>query len=208
MVCAAEKKSIIPAGESIEPAPSHWFDSQFGTLLSIPSTHRDLNKMVPEGNFREDLYYRFSVFPLTLPPLRERQQDISVLAQWFTNKYAQKMGKPITQIPQAVIDNLLNYNWPGNIRELENVIERAVILSSSHILQIPVLKKRAENMIGDDQPVLTLAEMEKAYIIKILEGTGWQISGEQGAASILEMHPNTLRSRMSKLGIRRASTSG
>ena len=171
----------------------------------IAATHRNLNQMVADGSFREDLYYRFNVFPLTLPPLRERQQDISLLTQCFINKYANKMGKQVNHIPQTVMDNLLNYNWPGNIRELENVIERAVILTSGQTLQIPVLKNNQENRTTDDQSLLTLAEMEKSYIIKVLENTGWLISGEQGAATILQMHPNTLRSRMSKLGIRRAS---
>jgi transcriptional regulator with GAF, ATPase, and Fis domain len=103
------------------------------------------------------------------------------------------------------MDNLLNYNWPGNVRELENVIERAVILSSEQTLQIPSLKNALENVKNDDKPLFSLAEMEKKHIIKALESTGWLISGEQGAATILEMHPNTLRSRMSKLGIRRAN---
>ena len=172
----------------------------------IAATHRDLKKMVADGSFREDLYYRFSVFPLTLPPLRERQHDISLLVQWFINKYTQKMGKQINHIPQTVMDNLLNYNWPGNVRELENVIERAVILSPEQTLQIPILQNPKDNTSIDDKPLMSLAAMEKEHIIKVLESTGWLIAGEQGAAVILEMHPNTLRSRMSKLGIRRANT--
>lgn len=172
----------------------------------IAATHRDLKQMVANGNFREDLYYRFSVFPLTLPPLRERRQDIALLVQWFVNKYAQKMGKQINHIPQKVMDNLLGYNWPGNIRELENVIERSVILSSEQTLQIAALDNPQENNKNDDSSLLSLAEMEKTYITKVLENTGWLISGEQGAATILQMHPNTLRSRMSKLGIRRANS--
>ena len=130
----------------------------------IAATHRNLNQMVADGSFREDLYYRFNVFPLTLPPLRERQQDVSLLTQCFIKKYANKVGKQINHIPQTVMDNLLNYNWPGNIRELENVIERAVILTSGQTLQIPVLKNNQENRTTDDQPLLTLAEMEKSYL--------------------------------------------
>jgi transcriptional regulator with GAF, ATPase, and Fis domain len=172
----------------------------------IAATHRDLKQMVADGSFREDLYYRFSVFPLTIPPLRERQKDISLLVQWFIKKYAQKMGKQINHIPQVVMENLLNYNWPGNVRELENVIERAVILSPEQTLQISLLQNPENSPGVDNKPLLTLAEIEKAHIIKVLENTGWLISGEQGAATILEMHPNTLRSRMSKLGIRRANT--
>ena len=174
----------------------------------VAATHRDLKQMVADGSFREDLYYRFSVFPLTIPPLRERQHDIPLLVQWFINKYTQKMGKQINNIPQTVMDNLLNYNWPGNVRELENVIERAVILSPEQTLQIPILQNPANNPGADDKRLVTLAEMEKTHIIKVLENTNWLISGEQGAAAILEMHPNTLRSRMNKLGIRRASIAG
>ncbi len=172
----------------------------------IAATHRDLKQMVSEKTFREDLYYRLSVFPLTLPPLRDRQHDISLLVQWFISKYAQKMGKQINHIPQTVMDNLLSYNWPGNVRELENVIERAVILSPNQTLQISELQNPQNNARDDGKPLRSLADMEKAHIINVLESTLWLISGEQGAASILEMHPNTLRSRMSKLGIRRAST--
>jgi transcriptional regulator with GAF, ATPase, and Fis domain len=112
----------------------------------------------------------------------------------------------INHIPQVVMENLLNYNWPGNVRELENVIERAVILSPEQTLQISLLQNPKNSPSVDNKPLLTLAEIEKAHIIKVLENTGWLISGEQGAATILEMHPNTLRSRMSKLGIRRANT--
>ncbi len=171
----------------------------------IAATHRDLKQMVSDKTFREDLYYRLSVFPLTIPTLRERKPDISLLVQWFINKFAQKMGKQINHIPQSVMDKLLNYNWPGNVRELENVIERAVILSPNQTLQISELHNSENNSIDNGKALKSLADMEKNHIINVLESTGWQISGEQGAASILEMHPNTLRSRMSKLGIRRAS---
>ena len=171
----------------------------------IAATHRDLKQMVSDKTFREDLYYRLSVFPLTIPTLRERQPDISLLVQWFINKYAQKMGKQIIHIPQSVMEKLLNYNWPGNVRELENVIERAVILSPNQTLQISELQNPQNNSIDIKNTLKSLADMEKAHIINVLESTGWLVSGEQGAATILEMHPNTLRSRMSKLGIRRAS---
>ena len=171
----------------------------------IAATHRDLKQMVSDKTFREDLYYRLSVFPLTIPTLRQRQPDISLLVQWFINKYAQKMGKQINHIPQSVMDKLLNYQWPGNVRELENVIERAVILSPNQTLQISELQNPQNNSIDNGKALKSLADMEKIHIINVLESTGWLISGEQGAASILEMHPNTLRSRMSKLGIRRAS---
>ncbi len=170
----------------------------------IAATHRDLKQMVQQGNFREDLFYRLSVFPLTLPPLRNRKNDISLLAQCFISKYASKMGKPIKQLPKAAMDKLLDYPWPGNVRELENVIERAIILSPENSLHIPELITPSNNKQFNTESLLPLAAMEKAHIITVLKTTHWQISGAQGAASILEMHPNTLRSRMSKLGIRRS----
>jgi len=172
----------------------------------IAATHRDLKKMVAEGEFREDLYYRLSVFPLSIPALRERKNDIALLVQYFVNKYAQKMSKTINQIPQTVMDNLLNYSWPGNVRELENVIERAVILSPEHSLKVPELLNVKQANSAEEQPLVSLMAMEKAHIIKVLESVQWKISGENAAAAILEMHPNTLRSRMNKLGIRRAIT--
>jgi len=170
----------------------------------IAATHRNLKKMVADGEFREDLYYRLSVFPLSIPSLRERKNDISVLVHYFVNKYAQKMSKQINQIPQSVMNNLCSYSWPGNVRELENVIERAVILSPEPTLEVAVLDNPKQNNRATDQDLLSLAAMEKAHIIKVLESVRWQISGENAAAAILEMHPNTLRSRMNKLGIRRA----
>ncbi|MDQ7090164.1 MAG: sigma 54-interacting transcriptional regulator [Methylococcales bacterium] len=170
----------------------------------IAATHRDLKKMVAKGDFREDLFYRLSVFPLTLPPLRSRKNDISLLAHYFVNKYARKMGKSIKHIPQSVMEQLRNYSWQGNVRELENVIERAVILSPEQNFQLPELLEIKTNNNHSGEPLLSLTAIEKSHIINVLEQTHWQISGENGAASILEMHPNTLRSRMNKLGIRRS----
>jgi transcriptional regulator of acetoin/glycerol metabolism len=116
------------------------------------------------------------------------------------------MGKQINHIPKTVMDNLLSYHWPGNVRELENVIERAVILSPDQTLQISELQNPQSNAGDDSKPLRSLADMEKSHIINALDKTNWLVSGEHGAASILEMHPNTLRSRMNKLGIRRAKT--
>ncbi len=172
----------------------------------IAATHRDLKLMVAEGNFREDLFYRISVFPLTLPPLRERKNDISMLAHFFVDKYAHKMSKKINSIPQSIMDKMQRYPWPGNVRELENVIERAVILSPNESLHIPELQM-PNNHSAESHKLLPLTELEKSHIIKVLKVTDWKISGEAGAASILEMHPNTLRSRMNRLGIRRSNTS-
>ena len=173
----------------------------------IAATHRDLKLMVEKGDFREDLFYRLSVFPLTLPPLRERKNDISLLVYFFVNKYASKMSKQISTISQTIMDKLQKYPWPGNVRELENVIERAVILSPRNSLHIPELHAPGINNTSESDKLLPLTDMEKAHIIKVLKTTEWKISGEQGAAAILEMHPNTLRSRMNKLGIRRSNTS-
>jgi len=171
----------------------------------IAATHRNLKQMIAEGTFREDLYYRLSVFPLDIPPLRERKNDIALLAQWFTNKYAKKTGKAIHHIAPSIMDNLLDYDWPGNVRELENVIERGVILATNNTIHIPALHKAHGPAADSNTDLLSLAEMERTHLLKVLESTDWAISGERGAATILEMHPNTLRSRMSKLGIRRAN---
>jgi len=174
----------------------------------IAATHRDLKQMVEKGDFREDLFYRLSVFPLTIPPLRDRKNDIPLLVHYFVNKYANKMGKQISNISETTMDKLQRYPWPGNVRELENVIERAVILSPKKSLLIPELLIPANNInkSNTSDKLLPLSELEKTHIIKVLKITDWKISGEDGAASILEIHPNTLRSRMSKLGIRRSNT--
>ena len=173
----------------------------------IAATHRDLKQMVEKGEFREDLFYRLSVFPLTLPSLRERKNDISLLVHYFVKKYANKMSKQINNISQTTMDKLQNYPWPGNVRELENIIERAVILSPKKSLHIPELQVPSNSKTSESDKLLPLIDMEKSHIIKVLKTTDWKISGEQGAAAILEMHPNTLRSRMNKLGIRRSNTS-
>ncbi|PHS69278.1 MAG: Fis family transcriptional regulator [Methylophaga sp.] len=171
----------------------------------IAATHRDLKAMVAKGNFREDLFYRLNVFPITLPPLRERGKDISIIVQFFVDRFAKKMAKNIEAIPQKVMDELSQYSWPGNVRELENIIERAVILSNNNVLTLHdrLIDENNANVAAN---LKTFAAMEKGYIIQVLEYTDWRISGEQGAASILEMHPNTLRSRMSKLGVRRSTS--
>lgn len=175
----------------------------------IAATHRNLKEMVDKGDFREDLFYRLNVFPITLPPLRERGKDIAIIVQVFVDKFALKMSKQIDTIPQKVMDELINYSWPGNVRELENIIERAVILSNNSVLKLQdkLIRKINTKSEGTAPSFKTFADMEKDHIINVLEYTDWRVSGEQGAATILEMHPNTLRSRMSKLGIRRSTAS-
>ena len=153
------------------------------------------------GRFRPDLYYRLSVFPIEIPPLRRRASDIPLLARFFLDKYAKKFGKRIEGIAPAALEHLLNYAWPGNVRELQNVIERAVILSPGPMLEIsPLLNPRPNSQASG---LGTLEDVERGHILRTLESTGWVISGPKGAAAVLGMNPNTLRSRMQKLGIMR-----
>jgi len=169
----------------------------------IAATNRNLKEEVKKGNFREDLYYRLNVFPLSLPPLRERKEDIPALTEVFVRRFASKMGKKITTVPRKVQNALQNYSWPGNVRELENVIERAVITTEGTSLQLMDILEDAQTVKAASVPKESLEEMERGYIIEVLEETYWRIEGKNGAAAILGLHPDTLRSRMKKLGIRR-----
>jgi transcriptional regulator with GAF, ATPase, and Fis domain len=169
----------------------------------IAATNRDLEKEVESGRFRSDLWYRLNVFPLQIPPLRERKEDIPLLVNWFVNKCGRKLGKNITRVPQEHLDRLRTYHWPGNIRELENTIERAVISSPGNSLKLmdmlgsPEAGQRKENLNR------TLAEIEREYIMRVLEKTRWRVYGPNGAALILGLKPSTLRFRMKKLGIQK-----
>ncbi|MCH9696708.1 MAG: sigma-54-dependent Fis family transcriptional regulator [Gammaproteobacteria bacterium] len=168
----------------------------------IAATHRDLMQCVRDGQFREDLYYRLNVFPVAIPALRERREDIERLAQHFLNLYAHKFNKPVSTISEKSLTLLKNYHWPGNVRELQHLIERAVILSSG-----------TELMFGDwfnasieadsSKQLLTLEEVETRHIQYVLDICQWRISGADGAADVLGLNASTLRSRMNKLGIRR-----
>jgi PAS domain S-box-containing protein len=169
----------------------------------IAATSRDLKTEVREGRFREDLFYRLNVFPISVPPLRQRTEDIQLLAQYFTEKYAQKMSKPIESIPKSTIKAFLGYDWPGNVRELEHVIERSVIISSGHSLKLSDPLRSSLSIDSKEKPLKDLASMERQHILKVLQETGWRIEGSSGAASILKLHPSTLRFRIKKLGIRR-----
>jgi PAS domain S-box-containing protein len=180
----------------------------------IAASNRDLERMVKEGRFREDLYYRLNVFPIRLPPLRERPEDIPPLVWAFVNELGRTMGKTIDYISPATMDALRRHPWPGNIRELRNVIERAVIVAQGPALQVelpsrpdaaamtPSLAARVE---GEQAPAddLTLDEVQRRYIMAVLEKTGGRVSGKKGAAAILGLKPTTLESRMVKLGIKR-----
>ncbi len=174
----------------------------------IAATNRDLEEAVKEGTFRSDLYYRLNVFPIDIPPLRERKEDIEAISNHFVNKYAGKLGKILKPINKNVLDKLKSYHWPGNIRELENIIERATILSSGSNMEIADSLLSDSNGSGDvDVNSSTLEEIERSHIISVLEKTGWRINGEKGAALILGMNPSTLRTRMAKLGIKKKTIS-
>jgi formate hydrogenlyase transcriptional activator len=168
----------------------------------VAATNRDLAEMVAERTFRSDLYYRLRVFPLVVPPLRERQDDIPTLVRYFAQKYARRMNRTVETIPSETLDSLVRYSWPGNIRELENLIERAVIVSPGPVLRVPLseLKLPAEPVAGD---ILTLEAAERQHILKALDATNWVLGGPQGAAAKLAMKRTTLQSRMQKLGITR-----
>lgn len=170
----------------------------------IASTNRNLAAETAAGRFRPDLYYRLSVFPIEVPPLRRRVTDIPLLARHFLTKYAKKFGKPIDCIAPASLYQMLNYAWPGNVRELQNVIERAVILSQGPWLEIsPLANVRTQPQAGS---LGTLEEFERRHILRTLETTRWVIAGPNGAAALLGISPNTLRSRMQRLGIKRPAT--
>jgi formate hydrogenlyase transcriptional activator len=163
----------------------------------IAATHRDLEEAVQQGKFREDLYYRLAVFPIHIPPLRERREDIPPMVEFFVREFAEKMGKRIWNIPRKTIEALQRYSWPGNVRELRNVIERAVIVSSGNTLsvELPQLSK------GKSSRIVTLEEAERRYIMEVLENTRWRIKGPGGAADLLGLKPSSLYSTMSRLGI-------
>ena len=171
----------------------------------LAATNADLGKMVAEKKFRSDLYYRLNVFPITLPPLRERAEDISLLVHFFAQRFAQQMKKPIKTIPADTLAQLTAYNWPGNIRELQNLIERAVILSRGTVLEVPLseLRKSANGVLASQVGPVTLEAVERDHIMKVLRDAGWVIGGRAGAAARLGLNRTTLNNRMRKLGITR-----
>jgi formate hydrogenlyase transcriptional activator len=171
----------------------------------VAATNRDLAQMVGDGRFRSDLYYRLNVFPVVLPPLRERREDIPMLARHFTQRFALRMGRRIETIPAAVMDALVRYPWPGNIREMQNVIERAVILSPGPALHIPPgdLKPGAAPADGPAGAAVTLADAEREHVLRALRAARWVLRGPNGAAARLGMKRSTLQWKMKKLGISR-----
>jgi len=170
----------------------------------VATTNRNLEEEVRKGGFRQDLYYRLNVFPITVPPLRQRKEDIPLMVQAFVERYSSKLGKQITSIQKETLKALQDYPWPGNVRELESIIERAVILCRGPVLEL------ADKLEISSPPlssaVRTLEETERNQILKTLLETLWRIEGKEGAAAILGLHPSTLRARMHKLGILRPET--
>jgi formate hydrogenlyase transcriptional activator len=172
----------------------------------VAATNADLAQKVSDNQFRRDLYYRLNVFPITIPSLRERPEDIPLLVRYFAQKYARRMKKPIDSIPARAMTALTEYRWPGNVRELENFIEHAVILSRDAELEIPLaeLKQTARPLaVGPVNGLATLEHAEREHIVRVLRETNWVIGGSEGAAARLGMKRTTLQSRMRKLGITR-----
>jgi transcriptional regulator with GAF, ATPase, and Fis domain len=171
----------------------------------IAATNRDLKRSAANGEFREDLFYRLNVFPVVLPPLRQRSDDIPLLARAFTERFAKRLGKTIDTIPHDVIEAFQSYHWPGNIRELQNVIERAVILARGSVLHVDEsLDAAATETTPLAHVKSTLEDVERRHITRTLEESNWKISGEGGAAEVLGLNASTLRARMRKLGIKRS----
>ena len=171
----------------------------------IAATNRNLKEDVDKGRFREDLWYRLNVFPISIPPLRERVEDIPLLVNWMIKRIRRRLGKNIKSVPTSVIDDLKAYPWPGNVRELENVVERAMIVTHGSVLQLAEPLRSLASTVGrhPDAPIKTLAEIEKEHILGTLTKTQWNISGKGGAAELLGLNSSTLRGRMRKHGIRR-----
>jgi formate hydrogenlyase transcriptional activator len=192
----------------------------------IAATHRDMADMVACNQFRSDLYYRLNVFPVLMPALRERREDIPKLVLHFAGVFSRRMGKRIEQIPQSTMDAFSAHDWPGNVRELQNLVERAVIRSDDGVLWNPFLTaqsvRSSARKIGPDRPpgdevgkrmepivvpeptsTASIQDIQREHILRVLEKTGWVISGRDGAGAVLNLHPSTLRSMMNRLGIRR-----
>lgn len=168
----------------------------------IAATNRDLEKAVERGEFRQDLYYRLNVFPLELPPLRQRPQDIPLLAEHFMKRYAPKVGRKVETLSTSAVKKLQSYHWPGNVRELEHVVERAVILSPGKHLVLDDWTP-SQMLTPEALEFATLEDLERNHIDKVLDFTDGRVSGPKGAARILDINPKTLESRMKKLGIKR-----
>jgi len=175
----------------------------------VAATHRNLINMVARNQFRSDLYYRLNVFPIVLPPLRERREDIALLVSHFVEVFSRRMAKQISNIPQETLDAFTSYSWPGNVRELQNLIERAVIRSDNGVLANPLLRPDPNgvganpvkvNLVG---PEVTFEDSQRALVLRALHASGWIVGGARGAATRLRLKRTTLISKMKKLGISR-----
>jgi formate hydrogenlyase transcriptional activator len=183
----------------------------------VAATNGDLSKLVAERAFRSDLYYRLNVFPIQVPALRERREDIPLLVRYFVQKFSRRQSKVVQYVPADAMDALVNYAWPGNVRELENFLERAVLLSPGKELRVATSELRPSTMNTDNfaasgatgafvptaSSMATLEEAERQHILRALRQTEWRIAGPKGAAAVLGMKRTTLQARMRKLGIRR-----
>jgi transcriptional regulator with GAF, ATPase, and Fis domain len=165
----------------------------------VVATNRDLEQMVNDGTFREDLYYRLNVFPIRVPPLRERPEDIPTLAWAFVDEFARAMGKRIESIPKEHMEALQRYPWPGNVRELRNAVERAVIIATGPQLKVHI----PQSKLNRTRTPTRLDDVEREHIRTVLERTGWRVRGNGGAAELLGLKPSTLEDRMAKLELRR-----
>jgi formate hydrogenlyase transcriptional activator len=172
----------------------------------VAATHRDLARMAAAGGFRQDLFYRLHVFPIHLPPLRQRRDDIPALVRHFVGAYSRRLGKPIDAIPASVLEALQGYDWPGNVRELEHLIERAIILTAGRQLALPPSALPAP-VTASASPTGTLKDAEREMIRQALEQCGWVVGGRKGAAARLGLKRTTLLARMNKLGLRRPGSS-
>jgi formate hydrogenlyase transcriptional activator len=180
----------------------------------VAATNVDLSKLVAQRQFRNDLYYRLNVFPIQVPALRERAEDIPLLVRYFVQRFSRSLNKEVQYIPAGAMDALVRYPWPGNVRELENLIERAVLLSPGKELRIPLSEVKSDAPIAAEENsfaapsslaarISTLEEAERQHILRALKQTKWRIAGPNGAAALLGMKRTTLQARMRKLGIRR-----
>ena len=167
----------------------------------IAASHRDLPEMIRQGNFREDLFYRLSVFPIEIPPLRERPEDIPLLVNYFVSKLSKRMRKNIKSIPRQAMEVLTNSPWKGNVRELANFIERAVILSQGEELEVPIAELQVSHSHTVSSPASTFHEAERKVILEALKAASGQISGHGGAAERLGLKRTTLQNKMRRLGI-------
>ena len=167
----------------------------------VAATHRDLKQMVVDGKVRSDLYYRLHVFPLSVPPLRERREDIAILVRHFVDEYARRMNRRIETIPSQVIEALIRYSWPGNVRELQNFIERSVILSPGNVLRPPLAELKESAVQTPSSELSTLEEMEREHVLRAIRASHWVLGGPNGAAARLGMKRNTLAYRIRKLNI-------